>query len=135
MRGYNLNLVGPLSISENQSEDGDPLSVRAAGGEALVFFSEELTYNTPYFGLGVTPFVDGGWIWQDADQLLDTDVVISAGLGLSLDSPIGYFRIDWARPVLDDAVDRALGDYTGDTRAFLRGRLLNEWTFRFGRMF
>lgn len=113
LRGYEHNRAGVYSVSDEAW----------VGGEAMFFWSEELTYMTPWFGLGVTPFVDSGRVWPQIDDIRFSDLLVSAGLGLSWDSPLGYLRLDWVTRVKEDIGDEVASDPRED------------WHFRFGRTF
>lgn len=123
IRGFEANFVGPLAKLE-------PL-----GGNAFSFFSQELTFETPYFGMGLSPFVDGGWVWQDYHDWLSSKLVITGGLGLSFDTPAGYFRLDWAKPIVDDPFEEVIGDLFPEDQRETRRKALKELSFRFGKVF
>ncbi len=123
VRGFDNHFLGPI-------EEGAPV-----GGEALFFASQELSIDLGYLGLGLSPFVDGGWVWAEREDFLNDDLAISGGLGLYWNSPVGYFRIDWARPINDDPFEAQLLRFSPAERDRIRNRALSEISFRFGRVF
>jgi hypothetical protein len=99
LRGYDAGTIGPYRL------EGDPAvgqQIAFLGGEAFWFASHELSQDLPWFGLGLSPFVDAGNVWAYADQASFQDAVLSAGIGLYWDSPIGYLRLDWAKRLADN---------------------------------
>nr|WP_243435748.1 BamA/TamA family outer membrane protein [Acanthopleuribacter pedis] len=144
MRGFDQEFAGPIGkeLSATLDEDGvtilSPPTFRGLGGDAMFFMSEELTYHTNWYWIEVAGFVDTGWVWNKYDEMFDFSPAVTGGFGLGIDSPIGYFRFDWARPIYDDALQRVLDDSTNitpDDQEFARERALQEFTFRFGRTF
>jgi len=113
LRGYRQDSVGPYSTT----------SQRWIGGESMFFFSHELSYTTPWFGILVTPFVDGGQVWQFYDDYDLGDLLYSAGLGVGWNGPLGLLQVDWAYR-LNEPEDLVL---TNDPR--------QDWYFRIGRTF
>ncbi len=132
IRGFDVNFVGPLADPFlTAKEEAEPL-----GGNAYAFFSEELTFETPYFGMGFSPFVDGGWVWADYRDWLSSGLVVTGGLGISFDTPAGYFRLDWARPIVDQPFEKELEDFLfPEDREAARREALKEFSFRFGKVF
>ncbi|CAM2067020.1 BamA/TamA family outer membrane protein [Sulfidibacter corallicola] len=143
LRGFNQNFAGPIFVrviggSTTDPETGEPSPPEygAAGGRSMFFMSEELTYHTNWYWIELSSFVDTGWVWQDYQDFLRKDMVVTGGFGLGIDSPIGYFRLDWARPIMDDALDDVVSGLDSDQdRAVARETALQEFTFRFGRVF
>ncbi|MDJ0838888.1 MAG: BamA/TamA family outer membrane protein [Acidobacteriota bacterium] len=139
VRGFDLHRVGPLDFSfVGYNEEGELSGTPAPiGGESLFFFSQEMTYDTRFYGLGINPFVDGGWVWENHDDLFSTPLVITGGLGLSLDLPIGYFRLDWAVPLYEGPFEKLLDENSFDDvmRDYFRNQVLSEFSFVFGRTF
>jgi len=129
VRGFRLHHVGPLRRIDDE--------LIPFGGEAVVFFSQELSFDTRLYGLGINPFIDGGWAWAEYEDLLSSPLAISGGVGLSMDTPIGYFRINWARPISDGSFGRLIDDLLrlDEDRDALRDQALEELTFVFGRTF
>ena len=132
VRGFSHNFVGPLEAITGAE---DEIFILPKGGAALFFVSQELTYDTGFYGLGITPFVDGGWVWGDHDEFLKTELAISGGLGLSVDTPFGYFRLDWAQPIIDDPFQKAIDGFSAEQVEAAMKQAFTEWTFRFGRNF
>lgn len=137
VRGYADDMVGPLTVFFDYSDDNVNAVVNPQGGKAMFFSSQELTYTTTYFGLGFTPFVDAGWVWEDYKDYFDTRLAVSGGLGVSLDTPIGYFRIDWARPLDQKAFQPFYDENIFDDIEMEAFNKKHEasWYFRFGRVF
>ena len=84
--------------------------------------------TTAQFGIKLTDnifgsaFIDGGNVWEFASEFNPSDLLIGAGLGVSLVTPFGPIGIDYA--------------YGFDRRDVL-GRADPGWQlhFRFGRLF
>ncbi len=137
VRGYSKYLLGPLKIDFLGSDEERYVTIKPKAGRSMFFTSQELTYNTPYFGLGITPFADAGWVWEETRDWFKTDLVVTGGLGLSLDTPVGYFRLDWARPIsegpLRDLIE-AQGFDEVDLKLF-KSKQESSWYLRFGRIF
>lgn len=137
VRGYTKYLLGPLKIDFQGSDEERLIVLKPRAGRSMFFASQELTYNTPYFGLGITPFADAGWVWEEARDWFKTGLVLTGGLGLSLDTPVGYFRLDWARPISEGPL-RSLIDSQGFDEADLqlfKSKQESSWYLRFGRIF
>ena len=85
VRGFDNNYLGPI----------DEFSLEPLGGESLAFFSQDLTFDTGLFdlGLGLSAFVDGGWVWQSYKDFMSSDPVVTGGFGLVWNSPVGWMRI------------------------------------------
>jgi outer membrane protein assembly factor BamA len=143
VRGFEQNFLGPFRILPREE-----VAIEPSGGEGLFSFSQEITYDTLLYGMGITPFVDGGLVWGNYDQIFDNELVMSWGLGLSFDTPVGYFRIDYARPFRDASLEMLIEqtldmdlpvDATPEERQMARdaieNRIYSEWSFRFGRTF
>ncbi len=144
LRGFDQKFAGPIVKEESGEldEDGETFLVaptfRGIGGDAMFFLSEELTYHTNWYWIEVAGFVDTGWVWDNYDQMFDFGPAVTGGLGLGIDSPIGYFRFDYALPIDDDALLRAIDSSSSISerdREFARDRAMQEFTFRFGRTF
>lgn len=131
IRGIGYQLAGPLRESGNGR-------VLAQGGQAMTIFTQEINYDLNLYGLGLSPFVDGGWVWRDREDFLSSDLLITGGLGLTLETPIGRFRIDWAQPLNDKPLDQMLNSIFGsnqEAKARGRSQILDEFSIRFGRVF
>ena len=131
IRGFGYQLTGPL----RENTDG---SLVAIGGQAMAIWTQELNFDLNLYGLGLSPFVDGGWVWSNRDDFLKDGMVITGGLGLTLETPIGRFRFDWATPLDDRPFDRMLDEmFDGNTAArdMARRQVLDEFSIRFGRVF
>ncbi|PIE01025.1 MAG: hypothetical protein CSA81_12895 [Acidobacteria bacterium] len=109
LRGFQLNTVGPYN----------EMTGKGRGGEAMLFSSQELSYDLSWNGLGLAVFVDTGQVWEKVEEVELGELYYSAGLGLFVDSPIGYFRLDWA--------DRLKHDGRAETKS--------QWHFLFGKVF
>ncbi len=127
VRGFSRNFLGPLDVDSRE-----PL-----GGEGLFFFSEEGVYDVGYQGLGAALFVDGGWNWERFEDMFDRSLVTTGGLGLVWNSPVGYFRIDWAHTLDDRTFIQELENtfFTEEDIRAAKSKAISEWSFRFGRVF
>ena len=101
---------------------------RSAPVSSLDRVGEAYFTTTAQFGIKLTDnifgsaFVDGGNVWENASEFNPTDLLLGAGLGVSLVTPFGPIGIDYA--------------YGFDRRDVL-GRADPGWQlhFRFGRLF
>ncbi len=118
IRGYEEATVTP---------DGHvPRNVQGVG--SLQRVGESFFTSTAQFGVKLTDnifassFIDGGNVWRTAGQFNPTDLLVGAGLGVSLVTPFGPIGVDYA--------------YGFDRRDVL-GRPDPGWQlhFRFGRVF
>jgi len=107
-RGYRANAVGPL----------DPQNLDGLGGNAMFFASEDWVYNTYFYGIGIAGFLDLGQIWPTKDEIDFASLSYSGGIGLVYDSPVGYFRVDYAWQLNDKNPDSA-----------------ENWSIKFGTLF
>lgn len=144
LRGFDQKFAGPIVKEESGEldEDGETFltapTFRGIGGDAMFFLSEELTYHTNWYWIEIAGFVDTGWVWDNYDEMFDFGPAVTGGLGLGIDSPIGYFRFDYALPIDDDALLRVIDGSSSISerdRQFARDRAMQEFTFRFGRTF
>jgi len=131
IRGFSYQMAGPFRVGSDDS----PLP---QGGQAMAIFTQEINFDLNLYGLGLSPFVDGGWVWRDREDFLDDGIAVTGGLGLTLETPIGRFRFDWATPLDDRPLDRMLDQLYGNdsmAKAHARDQILNEFSIRFGRVF
>lgn len=84
MRGFKRRRLGPLDAS------GDPL-----GGDRLALAGAELRVPLPG-ALGLALFVDGGQLREHGSDQVGDDWRAAVGAGLSVGTPIGPVRLDWA---------------------------------------
>ena len=70
----------------------------ADGGGAVLIFNEELRFPL-YRWLRGVGFVDVGNVYPSPDDLTFSDLLVGAGAGIRIDSPIGIIRLDFAMPV------------------------------------
>lgn len=82
VRGYSEWSIGP------HDENDNPL-----GGRYLVESSGEVRFPL-YRILGAVLFIDGGNIWQEADDI-STNLRWGVGAGLRLQTPLGSVRLDY----------------------------------------
>ena len=117
VRGYEEATITPLGHVPRNA----PISSYERVGET--YFT-----TTAQFGVKLTDnifgsaFIDGGNVWKTASEFNPSDLLIGAGLGVSLVTPFGPIGIDYA--------------YGFDRRDVL-GRADPGWQlhFRFGRLF
>ncbi len=92
MRGYRRRELGPVDA------EGDPL-----GGRSRFLASAEL--RLPAYGkLGAVIFCDAGQVWARQSDVVLGDLAVAIGPGLSIATPIGPVRGDFAFN-LKDATD------------------------------
>lgn len=131
IRGFKYQLVGPLDLGvENK--------LTPLGGQAMTIFTQELNYDLNFLGMGLSPFVDGGWVWRNREDFLSDDLIITGGLGLTFQTPVGNIRVDWATPLNDQTFETQLQRLFGtDPEALRRAReqAISEFSIRFGRVF
>ncbi|HET7620315.1 MAG TPA: BamA/TamA family outer membrane protein [Gemmatimonadaceae bacterium] len=114
VRGYSQNLLGPVVyiVDESQThmEAGRAVVDSAArvrqysptGGNTLVVGNLEWRVRPPFLSdaLQFAAFVDAGIVWdrgrKDAPKVGLSDVRVTPGIGLRVNSPVGPFRIDLA---------------------------------------
>uniref|UniRef100_I2PZ99 Outer membrane protein n=1 Tax=Desulfovibrio sp. U5L TaxID=596152 RepID=I2PZ99_9BACT len=86
IRGYPYQTVGPLR------------SKTPVGGGSLLTFSVELRLRITEL-IGLVPFVDGGSAFENALPPYNQSLLLGAGLGIRIYTPIGPIRFDVATPV------------------------------------
>jgi outer membrane protein insertion porin family/translocation and assembly module TamA len=112
VRGYSQNLLGPVvyivdQASTHTDEFGntvvnDSATVRQyspTGGNSLVIGNLEWRVRPPFLAdaLQFATFVDAGVVWNRGRQSVSlSDVRVTPGVGLRVNSPVGPFRVDVA---------------------------------------
>jgi len=86
IRGYPYQTVGPL-------RGNTPV-----GGGSLFTFSAELRWRVTEL-IGVVPFLDGGSAFKNALAPYNQPILLGAGLGIRVYTPVGPVRLDVATPV------------------------------------
>ena len=117
VRGYDEATITPNGHIPRSAPVGSIDRVGEAFFTTTAQFGIKLTDN-----IFASSFIDGGNIWKDAGQFNPTDLLIGAGVGVSLVTPFGPIGVDYA--------------YGFDRRDVL-GRPDPGWQlhFRFGRVF
>ena len=87
VRGYGLQMIGPLDASD------DPV-----GGRSMVEVGAELRWRV-YGDFGIVPFLDGGQVYDSETPDLSQELQWAAGLGFRYFTPIGPIRADIAVPL------------------------------------
>jgi len=96
IRGYGYQSVGPMR------------GKTPVGGASVVTFSTELRLRLTEL-IGIVPFLDGGTAFAESLPPLHQPLMLGAGLGLRVYTPIGPIRVDVATPLarrkdIDDLV-------------------------------
>ena len=86
IRGYPYQTVGPLC------------SKTPVGGGSMFTFSAELRLRVTEL-IGIVPFIDGGSAFTEPLPPYDQPLLLAAGLGLRVYTPIGPVRLDVATPL------------------------------------
>lgn len=117
LRGYDEASVTPQGHIPNESPFSDLDRVGESYFKTGATFGIKLTNN-----IFASAFMDAGNVWLDASQLNPTDLLVGAGIGVSLVTPFGPLGLDYA--------------YGFDRRDTL-GRPDPGWElhFKFGRVF
>lgn len=117
LRGYQEATVTPIGHIPREARVSDLDRVGESYFKAGTTFGLKLTSS-----IFVSAFMDAGNAWRDAGELNPTDLLVGAGLGVSLVSPFGPIGLDYA--------------YGFDRRDVL-GRPDPGWQlhFKFGRIF
>ncbi len=117
LRGYDEATVTPQGHVPNEAPFSDLDRVGESFFRTGATFGMKLTSS-----IFASAFMDAGNVWLDASQLNPTDLLVGAGLGVSLVTPFGPLGLDYA--------------YGFDRRDVL-GRPDPGWElhFKFGRVF
>ncbi len=117
LRGYEEATVTPLGHVPRRAPFSDLDRVGESYFKTGAVFGVKLTN-----AIFASAFLDAGNVWQDASQLNPTDLLVGAGVGVSLVTPFGPLGLDYA--------------YGFDRRDIL-GRPDPGWElhFKFGRIF
>ncbi|WP_428566179.1 MAG: autotransporter assembly complex protein TamA [Solidesulfovibrio sp. DCME] len=86
IRGYPYQTVGPL-------RGNTPV-----GGGSVLTFSTELRLRVTEL-IGIVPFLDGGTAFETALPPYNQPILLGAGLGVRVYTPVGPVRLDVATPV------------------------------------
>jgi len=106
VRGYGYQLAGPLRGSK-------PL-----GGDSLFDFGSELRLRLTET-IGVVAFLDGGNVYTQSLPAPGQGLLLGAGLGLRIKTPVGPLRLDVATPLMRRKdVDNQFQFYVGLGQAF-----------------
>ncbi len=98
IRGYKQQMLGPTAILEN----GESIPT---GGNLRYFTNIEIRFPI-YSLIGGEVFLDSGNIWKDFTDADFSDIQMAAGLGITIDTPIGPARIDYGIPIGSNAMSQ-----------------------------
>lgn len=117
LRGYEEATITPLGHVPREARLSDLDRVGESYFKAGAVFGAKLTSN-----IFASTFLDAGNVWAESDELNPTDLLVGAGVGVSLVTPFGPLGLDYA--------------YGFDRRDVL-GRPDPGWElhFKFGRVF
>lgn len=94
MRGYGAQLLAADPVcADDDCVNNDQLVV---GGNLALVASFETRWRLPWWGIGVVAFIDVGNVWSTMGDFDPSEIDISVGPGLRLDTPIGPIRADLA---------------------------------------
>lgn len=107
VRGYARNTLGPgVYVEEGPQFEEDNVVFVPIGGLSAVVTSLELRFPGPFLGnrLRLAAFIDAGAVDEERIWSIDTsDIRITPGVGLRVNTPVGPVRVDvaynpYARP-------------------------------------
>jgi outer membrane protein insertion porin family len=103
LRGFEQSGIGPRDVSTDD----------ALGGNAFYRGSTEISFPSGLpdeLGIGLHVFSDYGSLWDlddsGADIVDENSIRVSAGMGVSWQSPLGPIRVDLASPIIDEDFDK-----------------------------
>ena len=91
MRGYGEATITPFGHIPDDAPFSDLDRVGESYFKAGAVLGIKLTSN-----IFASAFMDAGNVWLDAEQLNPTDLLVGAGLGISLVTPFGPLGLDYA---------------------------------------
>lgn len=125
VRGWQRRQLGPQRAVLD--DDGNFQEYVPVGGKAMFNFNLELRQDLEMIlrRFGMALFLDGGAIWEDAEDVNAGDLQFGLGGGFRYNSPVGPIRIDLARKL--NPTDEDLNVYNGENF----GRAFDRWGIHF----
>jgi outer membrane protein insertion porin family len=107
VRGYDGSSLGPKDIG-TPTNTGDPV-----GGDVKIVGNAELILPSPFDdeskSTRLALFLDGGYVYESADEIDFGEMRYSAGVGILWLTPVGAMKFSYAVPINDQEGDETQG--------------------------